>query len=216
MTGLEIALQTGTATLYDTVASQAISVADQPRLDSTVELVERAKSGDRDALDRLFSRFLPSLRRWASGRLPRWTRGLMDTDDVVQETVIRAVKRIDVFESRHEGALQAYLRQAIMNRIRDEVRRTKRSPASTALDDNQADLTTSPLDAAIGQEAVARYEAALARLRPEDRAAVVARIEMNGTYQDVAVALGKPSPDAARMAVSRALLRLAEEMSHGG
>ena len=77
-------------------------------------------------------------------------------------------------------------------------------------------MTASPLEAAIGQEAVARYEAALARLRPEDRAAVVARIEMTGTYQDVAVALGKPSPDAARMAVSRALLRLAEEMSHGG
>ena len=41
----------------------------------------------------------------------------------------------------------------------------------------------------------------------------MARVEMDGTYQDVARALGKPSPDAARMAVSRALLRLAEEMS---
>jgi len=101
LTGLEIALQTGRAALYDTVALQAITVADQPRLDSTVELVERAKSGDREALDCLFTRFLPALRRWASGRLPQWTRGVMDTDDVVQETVIRAVKRIDVFESRH-------------------------------------------------------------------------------------------------------------------
>ncbi len=63
----------------------------------------------------------------------------MDTDDLVQETVIRAVKRIDQFESRHEGALQAYLRQAILNRIRDEVRRTKRSPVATPLDDNATD-----------------------------------------------------------------------------
>jgi RNA polymerase sigma-70 factor (ECF subfamily) len=140
---------------------------------------------------------------------------MMDTDDLVQETVTRAVKRLDAFESRHEGALQAYLRQAVMNRIRDEVRRSKRSPAPTALPDNHADQTASPLDLAIGQEAVDRYEAALARLRPEDREAVVARIELDGTYQDVAVALGKPSADAARMAVSRALLRLAEEMSRG-
>ena len=238
--GLEIALQTGRPSPYDVSGELPIGCLTSsaamddtlppgappanrpiaptltpPSADSTVELVERAKSGDRDALDRLFARFLPSLRRWASGRLPRWTRGMMDTDDLVQETVSRAVKVIDRFESRHEGALQAYLRQAVMNRIRDEVRRTKRTPMPTPLSDDHADRTASPLDTAIGHEAVERYEAALARLRPEDREAVVVRIEMDGTYQDVAQALGKPSADAARMAVTRALLRLAEEMSRG-
>ena len=187
----------------------------QPGMDSTFDLEERAKSGDREALDRLFSRFLPALRRWASGRLPRWTRDLMDTDDLVQETVFRAVKRMDSFESRHEGALQAYLRQAIMNRIRDEVRRTKRSPMATELNENQTDHSDSPLEMAIGHEALERYEAALARLRPEEREAIVARVEMDGSYQEVAEKLGKPSADAARMAVSRALLRLAEEMNRG-
>jgi RNA polymerase sigma-70 factor (ECF subfamily) len=185
----------------------------QPNLESTLELVQRAKSGDRQALDRLFARSIPPLRRWASGRLPRWTRDLMDTDDLVQETVVRAVNRIDAFEPRHEGALQAYLRQAVMNRIRDEVRRRMRGPTVTELPDDTPDLNASPLDQAIGREAVDRYEAALARLRPEEREAIVARVEMDGTYEQVAQALGKPSPDAARMAVSRALLRLAEEMT---
>jgi RNA polymerase sigma-70 factor (ECF subfamily) len=191
--------------------------AAQPALDSTFELVEQAKSGDREALDRLFARYLPTLRRWASGRLPRWSRDLMDTDDLVQETVWRAVKRIDAFESRHPGALQAYLRQAILNRIRDEVRRRSRMPVPVELSDNDAiqDPSASPLEMAIGEEAVNRYEAALARLRSEDREAIVARLEMAGSYQDVAAALGKPSADAARMAVSRALLHLAEEMSRG-
>jgi RNA polymerase sigma-70 factor (ECF subfamily) len=182
-------------------------------LDTTFDLVERAKAGDDDALNRLFARYLPSLRRWASGRLPRWSRDLMDTDDLVQETVVRAVKRIDRFESRHEGALQAYLRQAIVNRIRDEVRRAKRAPAASPLDDHTVSPDASPLEEAIGGEALERYEAALARLRPEEREAIVARVEMDGSYQDVAAALGKPSPDAARMAVSRALVRLAQEMS---
>ena len=240
VTGLKMSLQTEPRNPYDTAHSRSIlylaasspmtepGLSDSPLaegqpaaangpagLDSTVVLVERAKTGDRDALDRLFTRFLPSLRRWASGRLPRWTRDLMDTDDLVQETVSRAVKAIDRFESRHEGALQAYLRQAVMNKIRDEVRRTKRTPMAVSLTDDHADRTASPLDTAIGLEAVERYEAALARLRPEDREAVVVRIEMDGTYQDVAQALGKPSADAARMAVTRALLRLAEEMSRG-
>jgi len=189
--------------------------AAQPGLDSTFDLVHRAKAGDREAVDRLFARHLPALRRWASGRLPRWTRDLMDTDDLVQETVVRAVKRIESFEPRHEGALQAYLRQAIVNRIRDEVRRSMRAPVTAVLDDNEADRAASPLDEAIGREAVERYEAALARLRPEEREAIVVRVEMDGSYHEVAQALGKPSADAARMAVSRALLRLAEEMSRG-
>src|SRR5262245_50380741 len=158
--GLKFALQTAAREPYDTVPNKSYSpaalatmndpraddapVEDRqadrlPALDSTFDLVERAKSGDHDALNQLFARYLPSLRRWASGRLPQWTRDLMDTDDLVQETVVRAVKRIDRFESRHDGALQAYLRQAIVNRIRDEVRRSKRSPAAVALDENQRD-----------------------------------------------------------------------------
>lgn len=237
VSGLKIALQSRKANLYHTDrngpvrldvsaplmekprAGDAPSVdaapSATPGLDSTFDLVERAKSGDSDALNRLFARFLPPLRRWASGRLPRWTRDLMDTDDLVQETVLRSVRRIDAFESRHEGALQAYLRQAVVNRIRDEVRRTKRSPIAAELDENKSDGQASPLDEAIGRQAVERYEAALERLRPEEREAVVARIEMDGSYQQVAQALGKPSADAARMAVSRALLRLAEEMNRG-
>jgi RNA polymerase sigma-70 factor, ECF subfamily len=187
----------------------------EPDLEQTVDLVARIKTGDADALDRLCARFLPALRRWASGRLPRAARSLMDTDDLVQETVVRAVKRLDAFESRHDGALQAYLRQAVVNRIRDEMRRWRRAPASTPLDERHADAAASPLEVAIGHEAVERYERALSRLRPEEREAIVARLELDGTYQQIASAIGKSSPDAARMAVSRALLRLAEEMSRG-
>jgi len=186
---------------------------DEPVVDSTFELLQRARAGDEEALDRLFARFLPPLRRWASGRLPRRCRDLMETDDLVQETLVRTFKRLDSFEHRHEGALQAYLRQAVMNRIRDEVRRAKHAPVSVELDSQERDYGASALELAIGQQAVMTYEAALQRLRPEEREAVVARVEMDCTYDEVARALGKPSADAARMAVSRALLRLAEEMS---
>ncbi|PYR74284.1 MAG: hypothetical protein DMF86_18705 [Acidobacteria bacterium] len=184
-------------------------------LESTLDLLRLAKAGDRGALERLLARSVPALRRWASGRLPRWTRDLMDTDDLVQETVLRTVNRINDFEPRHEGALLAYLRKAVMNRIRDEVGRKKRMPAQQSLDENHADRGASPLEEAIGREAVERYEAALTRLRDEDREAIITRVEMESSYDEVAQALGKPSPDAARMAVSRALLRLAREMNRG-
>lgn len=185
------------------------------RVDSTLELIERVKSGDAEALDRIFARYLPALRRWASGRLPRWTRDLMSTDDLVQETFIRAMKGINRFEMRHEGALHGYLRQAIVNRVRDEVRRGKRAPALTELDDRHADRDATPLELAIGEEALQRYEGALTRLRTEEREAIVARVEMGLSYQEIAEALGKPTSEAARMAVSRALMRLAREMEPG-
>ena len=181
-------------------------------LTSTSDLLTRARAGDRGAIDELFARYLPPLRRWARGRLPGWTRDLRDTDDIVQETLVQTLGRIQEFEPRHEGALQAYLRQAVVNRVRDEIRRVGRRPASDALTEDYEDSAVSPLETAIGTEALERYEAALLRLRPEDRELIVARVEMGNSYQQIADAQGKATANAARMAVARALVRLAEEM----
>src|SRR5438045_1536488 len=94
--------------------------------ESTFELLERVRAGDAGAMDTLLGRYLPRLRRWARGRLPRWARDLTDTDDLVQDTLLRSFKQLQRFEQRSEGALQAYLRQAVINRIRDELRRRRR------------------------------------------------------------------------------------------
>ena len=181
-------------------------------LESTFDLIEKARDGDADALDRLFARHLKPLQRWASGRLPKWARDLTDTDDLVQDTLLRTFKRIDAFEPRRVGALQAYLRQAILNRLRDELRRKGRQGPSVGLDDIDLEGGGSPLEEAIGREAVERYERALERLKPEEREAIVARIELGYSYDDLAEALNKPTADAARKSAERALVRLAEEM----
>jgi RNA polymerase sigma-70 factor (ECF subfamily) len=115
---------------------------------------------------------------------------------------------------RGEGALLAYLRQAVMNRIRDTLRRFGRRGPRAPLDSGLLDGGPSPMDEAIGQETAERYEQALARLCPEDREAIVSRVEMGSTYEELAVALGKPSAEAARKVASRALARLAAEMKH--
>jgi RNA polymerase sigma factor (sigma-70 family) len=182
-------------------------------LESTLLLIEQIRAGDKSALDRLLRRFLPLLTRWASGRLPRGARDLSDTEDLVQETIISALRHIDHIEIRGEGALQAYLRRAVLNRIRDELRRHGRRGLVETLDENVRAKEDSPLEVAIGNEALERYEAALARLNAGDREAVIARIELGQTYAEIASALGKPSTEAARMAVNRALARLARLMT---
>ena len=183
---------------------------------SSLTLLARAQAGDRVALESLIARYLPRLQRWASGRLPRWARDTADTQDLVQETLFQTFQKIERFEARGEGALFGYLRQAILNRIRDELRRAKRRPATSEIDPELQDHGRSPLEEAIGREAIERYERALATLRQEDREAVVARIELGYTNEEIAGLLGKPTANAARMAVERAIVRLAKAMRNDG
>jgi RNA polymerase sigma factor (sigma-70 family) len=186
-----------------------------PPADGTYELLERARSGDDEALEVLFARHMPALRRWASGRLPRWARDITDTQDLVQDTVLQVFKRVEAFEPRGEGALQAYLRQSLLNRIRNEFRNKSRRPSFEDIDEQAAADRTSPLEAAIRQEQLDRYEAALSRLTEQERDLIVARVEVGLTYEEMAELLGKPSWNAARMATARALLHLAEELRRG-
>lgn len=184
-------------------------------VESTFHLIRRFREGDRQALDRLFERHLPRLQQWARGRLPRWARDSADTQDLVQETLLQTFNRMDAFEPTREGALQAYLRQAVMNRIRDEIRRKGRRPARVELDGTELDQGRSPLEEAIGIEEIERYEEALGRLRPDDREAIILKVELGHTYEEVARLLDKPTADAAHKATKRALVRLAEEMARG-
>lgn len=181
-------------------------------MESSIDLLQRARAGDEAALELLVARYLPRLQRWASGRLPRWARDITETQDLVQETLIQTLRKIEAFEPHHDGALQAYLRQGILNRIRDEMRRAGRRPAAGVLDSQVEDPEVSPLESAIGAEAVARYERALGRLRREDREAIIARVELDCSNSEIAELLRKPTANAARMTVERALVKLAEEM----
>jgi RNA polymerase sigma-70 factor (ECF subfamily) len=188
---------------------------DSPRLlsdESTMELVVRARGGDRMATEALLERCLPALRRWAHGRLPAIARGNLDTNDLVQDAALNLLKRIDLFEPRHVGAMQGYLRQSIINRIRDEVRRVGRHAPPVELPEDHASDRTSPLEAAIESEAYDRYRDALRKLDTKDRELVVARVEVQWSVGEIAQRFGMPSPDAARMAVTRAVRKLTDHM----
>ena len=179
--------------------------------DTTVELLARARAGDRPAIEQLFTRHLKPLQRFARGRLPSWARDLADTDDLVQDALLRTLNRLYGFESRHPGALQAYLRQAVMNRLRDQVRRQTRMPTRVDLDAaNESERSL--VEQAVGVETAAAYEQALARLKPEEREAVIGRVELGLSYDELALALEKPTADAARKAAQRALVKLVGEM----
>jgi len=187
----------------------ATLMSDEP----TIELVISARGGDRLALEALLERCLPPVKRWAHGRLPAHARGALDTGDLVQEAAIHVLARLDKFEPRHVGAMQAYLRTSVVNRIRDEIRRVGRRPETVELTAEPPSDATSPLEVAIRGEAYERYRRALRALRPRDREMVVARVEMQWSVDQIARRFRMPSLDAARVAVSRSLKRLTAHFS---
>ena len=187
-----------------------------PEMLITGELVQRAQEGDAVAMNALMARYLPRLERWASGRLPHYARSLLDTSDLVQETLLRALQGLDRIEVRGPGFFQAYVRQAVLNRIRDQVRWAGRRFGAAEPVDEQIDLRPSPLESAIGADVVRRYERALEQLSEEERQFLHLRIELDFAYEEIAAVMGRPSRDAARMAVRRALRKVAEIMGHDG
>lgn len=182
-------------------------------LESSFELLQRAQTGDRLALDLLLARYRPRLHRWCSGRLPQYARDFTDTEDVVQDALVGLVRRFDTFDYRGEWSVQAYLRRAATNRIRDELRRHASRPAQVELPEGAESSGLSPLEQAMGREAFARYHAALETLTEMEREAIVARVELGCSHAEVMQLLDKPSVDAARVFVARALEKLVEAMA---
>ncbi len=183
---------------------------------TTVFLLRRARAGEREARDALFSRVLPLLRRWAHGRLPAYARDLSETNDLVQVTLVRAMNRLDAFEAEGAGAFLAYLRQILLNTVKDEIRRHQRQGLHQEIDDQPiADPDASVVERVVGAEELARYEAALAALPPRQQELLIMRIEFGMSFPEIAEETGS-SPDAVRMMVNRALAQLSAEIQGDG
>lgn len=191
-------------------AGRSDEIKEDGESDSSLDILERARQGDGQAARVMIERTVGPLKRWARGRLPDYARDNADTGDVVQDAVMRALGRLDSFEHRTVDGLQAYLRESVRNRIRDEVRRVSRRGVAEELPESLHDHGYSPLEALILKERSERYLAALRTLKPDDRLAIIFRLEHHHSFEEIARRLGKPSPDAARMAVSRAVKRLAD------
>ncbi len=181
-------------------------------LESTMALLDRIRVGDAGAREQLLARYVPILQAWAHGRLPVHARGLADTDDVVQVTLLRALGRLHEFEYRHEGAFLSYLRQGVLNAVRQEIRRARRKPTGELVEESIVDGAASVVEQAIGREMLERYETELVQLGADQREAVILRFEFGLTYPEIAEAMGRPTSNAARMLVVRALAQLAERL----
>lgn len=186
------------------------------QVEATELLLRRIRAGDAGARQALYDRCLPLLLRWAHGRLPHYARSASDTEDLVQTSLLRALRHLEEFQASGSGAFLAYLRQILLNEVRREIRDQRRHGGGHLQVDELelADGGQSVVELMVSQERLAAYERALARLDRRQQELVVLRIEFGLSYPEIAAEVGG-TPDAVRMAVTRALQRVATEIGHG-
>lgn len=187
-------------------------MSEPTRDQSTATLLERIRVGNDAAREELFRRCLPLLKRFARGRLPARRRDLAETDDLVQVTLLRALNNVERFDARGRGAFFAYLRQIMLNAVREEIRRHANRPDHTDNLDAVPAAPDSVVALAVGEQTLEAYEHGLAQLSEQQREAVILRVEFDMSYAEIAAELDCVSTDAARMQVARGLRHLASLM----
>src|SRR5262245_32846966 len=145
-------------------ASMAALDVDSP-LACTADLVAQARAGDLRARDELVVRYREPLVRFLHARLPRSARGLLETQDVVQEATAAALLQLDRFEYRGIGSFWSYLRQISLNLVAQSYRRSVPPKiASDCLEDSAlapASPDHSPEAELIRSEEINAFETAL-------------------------------------------------------
>jgi len=197
---------------------------DQP-VEETIDLVHRAQAGDRAALQSLVERYYERVRRIVRLRLGPALRTRLDSNDILQEVFLQAVRDFASFEMREPASLINWLARMAEHRIGDawnyhraDKRDAAREVPLAAPEENSQldrDLSAGGLmpdaDASLAEQ-IARLEAAMERLSQDDRELILLREYAGASWKMVAEETDRPSEDAARMAHAEAVKRLGRHL----
>lgn len=131
---------------------------------------------------------------------PRF-RGRFDSSDLVQETFVKAHKKIGQFRGTTEAELVKWLQQILANTLRDEVRKARAQERDVALEQSLdaavadsssrlaaylADDRASPVEQVERQERLLRVAAAIDQLPEDQRTAVIQRDLLGASVAEIA------------------------------
>jgi RNA polymerase sigma-70 factor (ECF subfamily) len=187
-------------------------------------LVEKARGGDRQALDEIASRYAKRLEPWIDRKLGAKLRKNVTAEDLVQETYLRATRCFHEFRWEGEASLWRWLLTIARHAIQDAGRSLeaqKRAPereiplAAKATRSEGAptdpreppDTGTSASKGPTRHERLQRFQRALESLRPEDREVIILVSVKGIPMKDAAKKIGR-SPEATSMLLLRAMRKL--------
>ena len=170
-------------------------------VDEVFSVVDAARKGDHDAWETLYRRVYPRLRAFVAGRI-----GATSVDDVVNETMTRAVASISRFDwepSGFDAWIFGIARHVCLDEHRAAARRAK---LPRRLFDPQA-AVPAPGERLERVDDLERMRSLVRRLAPAEREVLELRITAGLSAEDTARIL-RSSPGAVRTAQSRALAHL--------
>ncbi|MEM7481029.1 MAG: sigma-70 family RNA polymerase sigma factor [Acidobacteriota bacterium] len=176
---------------------------------TSLVLLARYQHGDEAAREELLARYLPKLRRFAHGRLNGHARDAQDTQDLVQEALLKSFPKLEDFDASNGVTFFPYLTRTICHLARDWNRRERRR---SVLEEILPVREPSPLDLLIQEDGFERLCEELDMLEPRQSEAIVARDLLDFSWREVAQHLEFGTEDAARMAVKRAKKALVKRL----
>ncbi len=182
---------------------------------TTRDLVERARKGDREAVEALFAKSYPDLVQAVRFRLGEALRNRMDSLDLAQSAYLEAYRDLDGYEYGGKGSFRRWLMGIVENKIRGRLKFFKAQRRDmrreVALEGQSIPRETlSPVSRFLALEDRVRLEAAMDRLPEEYREVIIARYYLRLSWKEVGERHGQRSPEAVQMLARRALLKLKE------
>ena len=195
----------------------------------TVDLLRNAKDGNAAARNRLFERYLPRVLKIVRMMMGKQIRQQVDSQDLAQDTLYEAVRRLEGFQFQGPGSLLRWLKTLARSAIcaqADRGNAAKRAHKEVSINLNgeesnvgalepQTDAPGPPAKLVLHEEQT-RLESSIAELPDKHRDLILLRHYAEQSWAEIAAEMGHPSPDAARMAYVEAKAQLVRVMCARG
>ena len=187
--------------------------------ENTIELVRDAQKGDREALESLFSRYLPRVRQIVAFRLGLRPSQFDQHEEIVQEALVGTFQNLEHYEERSEATFRNWVSQCVVNTIRMHFRREgakKRGGGKVRLFGSYQSEDVSaivfagsePTPSAIfsGKELGEKVEQALFEMKEHWREVIIQRLFCEMSYAEIGAEMGIREEATVRKVFSRAMV----------
>lgn len=192
----------------------------------TETLLEASRDGSPGAFEQLFALHRDYIKSVIALRMDPRLRARLDASDLVQETQLEAMRRVEAFARERRVPVRLWLRQIAYEKLREARRRHlgtagRRVTREVPLPDRSARQlgllaeSSSPSERAARRELAVLVRRAVGHLSETDREILLMRSTERLDYEDIGYVLGI-DPAAARQRHARALIRLGKLLAEHG
>lgn len=195
------------------------------------DLIRSARGGDEAARNALFERYGSRVADIVHVRMRSFLRGHAQSGDLVQMTLLEALRRLDSFEPRGRTSFVRWLARLVESELcnaYDHLTREKRDVRRNAHFEvpteegavprppSPASVQMSPTSVLIADERVELVRECIAALPERYREVILLRDYEDTDWEEIRTALDVPSENAARMVHLRAVTKLGESLRQRG